>query len=274
MSIVLYDAIDISQIPAGATAAAGYVDGLWPTFARLHGQFPHALLLSIAVTAAADAECLDIETGDATPADAAAWFERQKARGQARPCLYANASTMEADVVPVLRASGIDRAAVRLWSAHYTGFPHICGPGSCGAASIDMDGTQWTNAALGRNLDESLLTADFFSAPAPPKPAPAPAPVPDPVPAWQEAIMNKLPVLAEGAEDRAGQVFFVHRLTALVKTYGEITGMADVACQEIGGTFDAATAANVHAVQAHAGIAADRVVGPQTWGVLVAGSPS
>ena len=127
---------------------------------------------------------------------------------------------MEADVVPVLRASGIDRAAVRLWSAHYTGSPHICGPRSCRATSIDMDGTQWTNAALGRNLDESLLAADFFAAPAPPKPAPAPAP--PSVPAWQEAMMNKLPVLAEGAADHAGAVCFVQRMQALVAAYGEV----------------------------------------------------
>lgn len=105
-------------------------------------------------------------------------------------------------------------------------------------------------------------------------PAPAPKPAPSPVPAWQEAILNKLPVLSEGAVDEAGHVFWVHRMTALIKAYGEITGMADVASQPIAGTFDAFAAANVRAVQAHAGIAADSVVGPQTWGVLVAGSPS
>jgi peptidoglycan hydrolase-like protein with peptidoglycan-binding domain len=86
-------------------------------------------------------------------------------------------------------------------------------------------------------------------------------------------MMNKLPVLTEGAEDKGGQVFFVHRLSALVKTYGEITGMAEVACQEIGGTFDAPTAANVRAVQAHAGITQDGTVGPMTWAVLVTGAP-
>ena len=84
--------------------------------------------------------------------------------------------------------------------------------------------------------------------------------------------MNKLPVLSEGSEDRQGEVFWVHRLTGLVKVYGEITGMADVASQAIGGTFDATTAANVHSVQAHAGITADSVCGPVTWSVLLTGS--
>ena len=81
----MFDSIDLSQIPATAPAVAGYVDGRWPTFARLPGMFPHAHLLSVAVTAAGDADCLDIETGDATPADAAGWYARQKAQGGRAP---------------------------------------------------------------------------------------------------------------------------------------------------------------------------------------------
>ena len=274
----MYDSIDLSQIPASAPAAAGYVNGRWPTFARLRGQFPHALLLSIAVTAGFNADCLDIETGDATPADAAAWYERQKSRGVTRPCLYASASMMESGVVPVLRAAGVDRAAVRLWSAHYTGTPHICGPATCRAMSISADGTQWTNRAAGRDLDESLLVADFFAVPAPapvpPKPAPpAPAPVPPSIPAWQEAIMNKLPVLQEGDADHPGTVCYVHRMQALIKAVGEIKGLDLAACQEITAVFDAATKAAVQQVQASFNLTADGIVGPQTWGVLVTGAP-
>ena len=157
MNIVMYDSIDLSQIPRNTEAVAGYTGGRWPTFARLRGQFPRASLLSVAVTAGYAADCLDIETGDAT-VSTAAWYERQKARGITRPCLYASASMMEADVVPVMMAAGIDRGSVRLWSAHYTGTPHICGPSSCRAMSIEADGTQWTNRAEGRNLDKSLLS--------------------------------------------------------------------------------------------------------------------
>ena len=85
--------------------------------------------------------------------------------------------------------------------------------------------------------------------------------------------MNKLPVLAEGAADHAGAVCFVQRMQALVAAYGRFTGLPDVACQEMTGTFDAATAASLHAVQAHAGITADQICGPKTWGVLVTGAP-
>ena len=134
--IVMFDAIDIAQIPAGPQAVAGYVDGRWPTAQALAARFPHAKLLTIAVSAAGDAEALDIEAGDATPPEAAAWHQRQQARGVARPCLYASVDLMQSAVLPVMKAAEIDRGAVRIWTAHYAG-KHICGPSSCGELAID-----------------------------------------------------------------------------------------------------------------------------------------
>jgi peptidoglycan hydrolase-like protein with peptidoglycan-binding domain len=268
--LVMYDSIDPAQIPADAVAAAGYVNGSWPDYDTIRARFPNANVLSVAVTSDANADCLDIETGDATPADAAGWFERQKAAGVTRPCLYADASTMASDVVPILEASGIDRASVRLWSAHYTYEAHICGPGSCGAVSIDMDGTQFTDAAAGAagDLDESLLLTSFFDG----QPAPAPAPVPSPVPAWQETLMNTLPTLQLGAQDQAGQVEFVHRAQALTAVIGAITGLPSAKGLKLDGGFGGKTQAAILAVQTHFGITADGIIGEQTWGVLVTGA--
>jgi hypothetical protein len=69
--------------------------------------------------------------------------------------------------VTALGGAGISRAAVRLWSAHYGQGKHICGPGTCGLTRHACDGTQWTDSALGRNLDESILLSNFFSPSAP-----------------------------------------------------------------------------------------------------------
>ena len=96
----------------------------------------------------------------------------------------------------------------------------------------------------------------------------------DPVPAWQEAIMNALPTLQQGAADKPGSVYFVRRMQALVKAVGEIKGLNLAAGQALTGTFDAATKAAVQQVQGSFKLTADGTVGPMTWGVLVAGSAS
>jgi hypothetical protein len=168
MTLVMFDSIVISQIPADALYAAGYVDGAWATWDALKQAFPRARLLSITVGAANDAEALDVENGDATISVAPGWVKRQMARGMYRPVVYANASTMPV-LLAALEAAGIKRRAVRLWSAHYGVGQHICAPGTCGYPDIPVcDGTQWTDNALGLNLDESLLLGDFFA----PKPKP------------------------------------------------------------------------------------------------------
>lgn len=158
----MYDAVTVSEIPADAQAVAGYTSGNFPTWPELLKRFPHAHRLSIAINAGHDADCLDVEPGDATPADAAVWVKRQQARGVARPVLYASVSTMPT-VLRELAAAGIHREHVRLWTAHYTGRAHLCSP-ACGFGFLETaDATQWTDKALGRNLDESLCADTFFA---------------------------------------------------------------------------------------------------------------
>ena len=148
----MYDSVDLSQIPPDAQAVAGYVGGSWPTYGELAKRFPKAHRLSIAVNASETAECLDVEVGDATPTEAPAWVERMEKAGIWRPCLYANLSTMPA-VLTALHEAGIARERVRLWVAHYVFTPTL---------PAGFDACQWTDKALGRNLDESLVVDDFF----------------------------------------------------------------------------------------------------------------
>lgn len=172
MSTVMYDAIYVSALPLGQPAYAGYVGGFWPTFPTLQAKFPNARLLSIAVTAGEDAECLDVEKGDATIDQAPAWFRRQVPRGVQRPVVYTSVSNVDA-LVALMAANGIPRAAYRIWSAHYA-TEHVCGPASCKDTTATCDGTQWTSRALGRSLDQSLMSDSFFTVP-----TPAPAPTVD-----------------------------------------------------------------------------------------------
>jgi len=254
--ITMFDAIDTSQIPSNAQAVAGYAGGNWPTFASLAAKFPNAYRLSIAVNSGEDADCLDVEPGDATVGDTPGWYARQRARGVARPCLYASAGIMN-DLLGTLQQAGISRPSVRLWSAHYSG-QHICAPGSCGMTSTPMDGTQWTSTALGRSLDESLLVDGFFGS--------------TPSPSWQETMMDALPTLKQGASDVSGQPLAVHRVQLLVGGIGKWNNLGAVTQIAQDGSFGPATTAGVKKVQQFFGLTQDGIVGPASWSALVTGS--
>ena len=154
------------QFPPGGQAYAAYVDGSvgnQPNYAYIVRTFPKAEHLSIALFASDNADALDVEPGASAPGDVPGWYDRQKKRGIQRPCVYASASTMAGSILPVLNQAKISRSQVRLWSAHYGVGEHICGPSSCGVVPIEVDGTQWTSNALGRDLDQSLLLENFFT---------------------------------------------------------------------------------------------------------------
>jgi len=162
----MYDTALNDQFPAGAAAYAAYVDGSignQPNYAYIVSAFPKAEHLSIALFSGDNADALDVEPGASAPSDVPGWYDRQVARGITRPVIYASASTMNDEILSVLSQAGIARANTRLWTAHYGLGEHICGPSSCGALSIDADGTQWTSSAMGLVLDQSLLTEDFFT---------------------------------------------------------------------------------------------------------------
>lgn len=171
-TLTMFDSIDLSQIPKDAEAVAGYTSGRWPTFNEIPARFPHAHHLSIAVTAEHDADCLDIEAGDARPDQAALWVRRQDARGIRKPVVYCSVSQANT-LVGLLAASGVPRNHYRLWTAHYTGKPHLCSQLCFAGLKTVADATQYTDKALGRNLDASLVSDGFFTAPKPPVPVAA-----------------------------------------------------------------------------------------------------
>ena len=80
-SVDMYDATNPQNIPSNAQYVAGYVDGHWPTYSQLATLFPNAKRFSFAVFAADNAHCLDVENGNATPAQAPGWALRQRANG-------------------------------------------------------------------------------------------------------------------------------------------------------------------------------------------------
>jgi len=255
MTITMFDSIDVSTLPAGNFAYAGYVDGHWATYPKLKAKFPHANLLSIAVFAHDDADCLDVEPGDATPAQAPAWVKRQKAP---RPCLYASVSTMNG-VLTILAKAGIQRNSVRLWSAHYGHGEHICGPSTCKLVNSAMDGTQWTDVARGISLDQSLLHDDFFGGAGTTDSTGGTV-----IPVTYSSVTRLLPVLQQGVSDTNLPHWYVRRVQAIVNyIYG-------YKCS-VDGEYGPETANAVKLLQRQYNLTEDGICGVQTWEKIVGG---
>lgn len=168
----MFDSVTLGTVPSDAAALAGYTSGFWPTYEPMRAQFPKLAkagrILSIAVNVNHDADCLDCEPQDATPDQVPAWVERQLARGVKRPVVYSSVSEYP-QILVQLKAHGIARSEIRIWTAHYNGHEHICSA-ACNPYGFigPADATQWTSTALGRNLDQSICQDEFFN----PKPKP------------------------------------------------------------------------------------------------------
>lgn len=173
-TVSMFDTTTVSTVPHHPFADAGYTAGFWPTFFSLRRAFPSAHTVSIAIAAGYRADCLDVELGDATPSEVPGWVWAEKRSGWKRPCVYSDWSEWTSQIRPVLKRAHIHRWEVWEWDAFYDYRPHI-DPG--------FDGTQWTDKAFGRNLDESLILRSFLSIAHPPlSPAPSPKPKPYPKP--------------------------------------------------------------------------------------------
>ena len=131
----------VGNLPLGFDAYAGYVDqsGIGVTFPAVALAHPTARLLSISVHGN-PAQCADVEQNAMTD-----W------RGY--PVGYCAVSNAMAFIAAYGRPQ-------KLWTAHYTGVAHICGPDTCKypGLTISADGTQWWSSTY----DESLLSDNFF----------------------------------------------------------------------------------------------------------------
>lgn len=162
----MYDGITPTEVPPGGQLYAGYVDGNWPSFPGLVARFPSAIHVPIAVSASTDAgTVLDVEQGDASPAEAVDWVLMRRAAG-ADPSVYCSLSAW-----PAVRAAFQSRGVPEphYWVAHYS--PNAAIP--AGAVAL-----QHTSTA---GYDVSSV-ADYWPGV---DPAPAPTSQEDDMPAFQ-----------------------------------------------------------------------------------------
>lgn len=112
----MYDAVNVSAIPADATMVAGYIDGHYRTFPTLEQRFPNAIKVPIAVFPSTNGgTVLDCETGDATPAQCPGWVKMRRAAG-VDPTVYCMISQWSA-VRQAFQSAGV--AEPHYWIAHY-----------------------------------------------------------------------------------------------------------------------------------------------------------
>lgn len=121
MTRTMYDGVDPAQVPPGAPIYAGYDDGAWQSLTALTAAYPTALHVSICVTATGSARVLDVENGDATPAEAPGWAEKERASGNPHPVVYCN----ETYTWPLVKAAFADQgvAPPLYWVANYVNDP-------------------------------------------------------------------------------------------------------------------------------------------------------
>jgi hypothetical protein len=122
MTRTMYDAVTASNVPASATLVAGYGDGYYNNVAEFRTRFPHATVVEIAVSSRHNlGVVLDVETGDATPAEAPPWVLMRRAAG-VDPTIYCNSSTWPS-VRAAFKAAGVPEP--HWWIAQYDGDPSI-----------------------------------------------------------------------------------------------------------------------------------------------------
>lgn len=164
---VIYDAVDVPAIPADATVILAYIDGGYITYQAVRDRFPNALILTITTTGWNSADICDVESGDATPAIAAAGVRDGLFR-----TVYSAWSNKGA-------LDSLISGAWHWFAADPTGHLHLA-PGSVA--------TQWAWPGLGSpgNYDISTTDGVWPNTPVPPTPTPPPP---------QEATMAVSPTI-------------------------------------------------------------------------------
>jgi hypothetical protein len=172
---IMRDSTHLADIPAaGLDIVAVYANGRYATTeARVRARFPHIPIAWIDIDGTRpDADILDVETGDATPAGAVLWVKAKRLRQLTAthplypPILYCNRATL----TPLFNAmAGAHLHVVqdfRLWIATLDGTKRVAD--MTGVTAVQSRG----EAQTGGHYDESDVYDAAWLAPPPPPPGP------------------------------------------------------------------------------------------------------
>jgi peptidoglycan hydrolase-like protein with peptidoglycan-binding domain len=240
------DSIYVSLLLGGLPVYAGYNYGTFSNWTALSARFGAvAKLVSITpvVQGTAASMCLDIEPGNASPAQAPEFQRQGNHAGALKPWYYCSAGDAQA-VISALAGAGFARDTYFLWTAHWIG-RHICAPAVCGYPAADA--TQYQDNG---NFDSDIFSVAMFT-------------------------VDQFPVLSltvPPMTDPIGGVDAVHTAQARLNVWAA-SPLHTNATVTVDGSFGPLTQAAVKSFQAAKKITTDGTVGPVTWGDLNATPP-
>jgi hypothetical protein len=151
-------------------AIAAYGNGSFANFKSAKNEFPAAHVLEIDVNGQGIGDVGDFEAGDMAFSHVGSWAKARIEAGVHRPVIYFSVSNWST-VMGSLRAAGLKKSDVRIWTAHYNGVAHLCSA-DCGFGVDDhAHATQWGSANAhgtlpppytGRAIDVSMTGKGFF----------------------------------------------------------------------------------------------------------------
>ena len=129
------DSVTVSNLPSGLPLYGAYVNGWYRNYDECRARFPGATVLGISVLAANVGDVLDVELGDATPAQAPGWVAARRAAGHGGPIVYCSLAIWP-EVQAAFRSAGILEPGY--WIAAYPGNGAQLYPGSVGHQYQDV----------------------------------------------------------------------------------------------------------------------------------------
>lgn len=155
---IMYDGLYPDRFPKDATMVASYTQGgKFPSnYQEMVTLFPKATHVSICVFDTGTAQVLDVETGDATPAQSVGWVKRMRSLG-VDPTIYCNTSTWP-QVVNEFNMAGV--TLPHWWSAQYDNVAILDTPPAVAKQYTDR-------ADIGNPFDVSIV-ADYWPGVDPP----------------------------------------------------------------------------------------------------------
>jgi hypothetical protein len=158
------DSVTASSLSIGKAVYAGYLNGTFANLTTIANRVgPNPVIVSVSPNGANGARAIDIESGDAVPADAPRFWHNSNHGGTGYgqkdngiPIYYTSAGDVQA-VINELSWAGISRDKYLIWSAHWIGY-HICSESVCGYPQADA--TQYSDAGY---VDNDVWYSYCFS---------------------------------------------------------------------------------------------------------------